>query len=128
MIYVEIGGVRYPAAINGLFEDREWDKRETKSITLEMTYDEAVKTWVDGAAWSIICEDEITQLVVDEDGNAVIDEETGEPIYETTVRTEVYDNSEFSIAGDITDHRDGAITVKMGKLTDLEVALAAMLA
>ena len=37
-----------------------------------------------------------------------------------------FDNSEFCIAGDLTDHRDGTITAKMGKLTDLEEAYEIM--
>lgn len=126
-IYVEIGGVRYPATITGKLEDRDWDKRATKSVTLEMTYEEAVKTWTDGVAWSIICEQEITQIVRDEEGNVVADED-GNPLCTTATQTDVADNSDYSISGDITDHRDGTITVKMGKMTDLEVALAAMLA
>jgi hypothetical protein len=38
-----------------------------------------------------------------------------------------FDNSEYNIAGDLTDHRDGTITAKMGKLTDLEEAYEIML-
>ena len=33
-----------------------------------------------------------------------------------------YDNSDFNIAGDVTDHRDGTMSIKMGKATDLEDA------
>lgn len=38
------------------------------------------------------------------------------------VDEEEFDNSDYNIAGDITDHRDGTITVKMGKPTLLEQA------
>ena len=34
-----------------------------------------------------------------------------------------FDNSDFCVAGDVTDHRDGTVTVKMGKLTALEETL-----
>lgn len=34
-----------------------------------------------------------------------------------------YDNSDYCVAGDITDHRDGTVTVKMGRLTALEETL-----
>lgn len=33
-----------------------------------------------------------------------------------------WDNSAYSLSGDITDHRDGTVTIKMGKPTDLEDA------
>ena len=36
----------------------------------------------------------------------------------------VFDNSEFSIAGEVIDHRDGTVTIKMGKPNELEVALS----
>ena len=45
----------------------------------------------------------------------------------TKIQEAEWDNSEFCLAGDITDHRDGTITVKMGKLTDLEEAYELML-
>ena len=34
---------------------------------------------------------------------------------------EEYNNSDYCIAGDIIDHRDGTLSVKMGKPTDVEV-------
>ena len=75
-----------------------------------MTYDEAIKLFVDGVVWSIVQKEEVPTY--DEDGN-----ETG-----TETRETEFDNSEYNLAGDITDHRDGRITVKMGKLTELEEA------
>ena len=47
-------------------------------------------------------------------------DENNEPTY-TTQQTE-FDNSEFSIRGDLTVHVDGTCTVHMGKPTDLEDA------
>ena len=52
-------------------------------------------------------------------------DENGEPTY-TTEQTE-FDNSAFSIRGDLTVHVDGTCTVEMGKLTDLEEAYELML-
>lgn len=37
------------------------------------------------------------------------------------------DMSEYSLSGDITDHRDGTVSIKMGKPTEVE-ALRAQLA
>lgn len=115
MNYVKINGNLYPATVGGKVADREWDNRETKAITLEMDYETANALFVNGAAWSIVQRDEVP--VYDENG-----EQTGTEMVETE-----WDNSEFNIAGDLTDHRDGTITAKMGKLTDLEEAYEIML-
>lgn len=115
MTYIKINETIYPATVSGRVSDNEWDKRESKSITLEMSYEEASKLFVDGLAWSIVQQNEVP--VFDEEGN-----QTGTEVQETE-----FDNSEYSLAGDITDHRDGTITVKMGKLTDLEEAYEIML-
>lgn len=100
MTYIEIGGVRYPAVIEGAVCDRGWDNREAKSVTLTATYAEAAALFTDDLAWSIVAENTV-------DGETV---------------TETYDNSDYSILGDITVHRDGTVTVKLGKPTDLEAA------
>lgn len=102
MTYIEIAGVRYPATIHGRQRDPDWDNRQSKAITLEMTHEEAVNTFVDGLAWNIVFQG---------------DDQT-EP--------EIYDNSEYDVAGPVTDNRDGTVTVKMGVLTDAE-ALAIIL-
>lgn len=110
MTYVKINGTTYPATINGKLVDREWSDRESKTITLEMAYADAIALFVDGLAWSILMDAEQEQ----ENGSIV------------TVQEE-YDNSEYSMAGSITDNRDGTISVKMGKPTQLE-AMQAQLA
>ena len=143
MTYVKINGKLYPATINGKMNDRDWDNRESKAITLEMDYASASVLFVDGLAWSIVEQNEVpayktntwTEPVLDENGEAVLDE-NGEPVMieksetvqdGTEIQETEWDNSEYNLAGDITDHRDGTITVKMGKLTDLEEAYEIML-
>lgn len=107
MTYVKLNGTTYPATINGKYIDREWDNRESKTITLEMDYATAAALFVDGIVWSIMMDVEQEQ----EDG--------------TTVATqEEYDNSEFYLAGSITDNRDGTLSVKMGKPTEIENILS----
>lgn len=118
--YIKINGedILYPAVITGRMTDKDWDNRETKAITLEMDYTTANKLFIDGVSWFIVIENPIEVKNIDDEGNTTI---------ETVVETEEIDNSEYSLAGDITDHRDGTITVKMGKLTDLEQAYEIML-
>ena len=115
MTYIKINETLYPATISGRVSDNEWDKRESKSITLEMDYATAAKTFVDGMKWSIVQREEMP--VFNEKG-----EQTGVETQETE-----FDNSDYNLAGDITDHRDGRVTAKMGKLTDLEEAYEIML-
>lgn len=114
MTYVKINETLYPATINGRVSDNEWDKRESKSITLEMDYATAVALFVNGLAWSIVQKEEVPTF--DENG-----EQTGTEIRETE-----WDNSDYDVAGDIVDHRNGTITAKMGKITDSE-ALAELM-
>lgn len=104
MTYVKINDKTYPAVINGKIIDREWNDRESKTINIEMAYADAIALFVDGLAWSILMDVEQEQ----EDGSVV------------TVQEE-YDNSEYSMAGSITDNRDGTLAVKMGKPTQIEM-------
>lgn len=107
MTYVKIGETLYSATISGLKNDRDWNDRESKTIKLEMTHAEAEKLFVHGLAWSIVMD--VTNTIEQEDGTFI----------EETVQEE-YDNSEYSIAGSITDNRDGTLAVKMGKPTQIE--------
>ena len=115
MTYIKINETLYPATIGGKMADREWDNRESKSITLEMDYATASALFVDDLAWAIVEQNKVP--VYDENG-----EQIG-----TEMQENEWDNSEYSIAGDLTDHRDGMITAKMGKLTELEEAFEIML-
>ena len=101
MIYIKIGNDLYPAFISGKNSDHDWDDRMSKSITVTMSYDDAIELFIDGLEWSIVQDN---------------------PTEEDPAHQDEWDNSEYDIAGDITDHRDGTLTVKMGKMTDLEEA------
>lgn len=105
MTYLKIKDTQIPAVFRGYTKDRDWNDRESTAITLEMTYEEAMETFVDDLEWAI--------LYTETDSEGV-------------VTTEVYDNSEFSVAGPVTDNRDGTVTVKMGKIT-AEEALAELM-
>ena len=127
MTFIKINETLYPATIIGRVADKDWDNRESKSITLEMDYATAAKTFVDGLKWSIVQRDEVPVYEMDENGAPIFDE-NGAPIQTgTEIQETEYDNSEYNLAGDLTDHRDGRITAKMGKLTDLEQAYEIML-
>lgn len=115
MTYIKINNTLYPATVNGKMSDTAWDGRASKAITLTMDYATASALFVDGIAWSIVQEQEITTY-----------DENGEQIG-TEKQVEEYDNSDYCLAGDITDHRDGRITVKMGALTEVEQAYEMML-
>lgn len=112
MTYVTIAGRQYPATITGRLRDKDWDGRASKSIKLTMTHAEAAEIWVDGASWTIVAEHIVDEPKIDETGNEVIVE---------TVVTEEFDNSDYEVAGPITDNRDGTMTIKMGKPTDAEL-------
>ena len=105
--------VEYHAEISGVFQNPKWDGRDTKAITLEMTHETAVGLFVDGLAWSI--KQVNTYPVFDKQG---------QPTGETTTETQTFDNSDYSVAGSITDNRDGTVTVMMGKPTETETLRA----
>lgn len=82
----------YPVSSEPSIFEKKQNGREVIRLTVEGKYSAVVNDFTDGA--------QIT-LVDTDDGNGTIE----------------YDKSEFSIAGDIVDHRDGRITVYMGKPT-----------
>ena len=122
MIYVKVNGALYPATIDGQMQDYTWDNRESKTVTMQGTYDEIVELFGDNAPWSIVMKEEVQQR--NDDGSLVLDK-AGNPI--TEEQTSEWDNSEFSMSGPITDNRDGTVSIKMGKPTDLEDAMELLL-
>ena len=104
-----INNVEYPAEISGVLQNPKWDRRDTKAITLEMTHAQAVSLFVDGLAWSI--KQVNTYPVFDKQG---------QPTGETKTETQTFDNSDYCVAGSITDNRDGTVTCMMGKPTETE--------
>lgn len=106
--YIKVAGELYPAVINGSMDDCTWDGRESKSITLTMSHDEAAALLPDGTPWSIV-------------------QRTPAPDGSGTETENEWDNSAYSLSGDITDHRDGTVKIKMGKPTDLEDAYEMLL-
>lgn len=109
-----INGTEYPAEkIDATNKNSRWDGRDTAAITLEMTHAQAVSLFVDGLAWSI----------VQRNVWPVYDKQ-GQPTGETKTETQTFDNSDYSVAGSITDNRDGTVTCMMGKPTETETLRA----
>lgn len=107
MTKVKISNAEYDAEIRGQLRDLTWDNRDSKSITLAMDYATAVATFADDVPWSILYQP-----------SDYYDPETQQMV---TPPVEEYDNSDYCILGDITVHRDGTVTVKMGKPTGEEL-------
>ena len=116
-IYVKVNNTEYPATVNGNPADRNWNGRDTKTIYLTMPYEQAAALLPDNTPWSIVQRDMVDVL-----------DEQGQPTGETKEVVNEYDNSEYSLAGDITDHRDGTVSIKMGKPTETENAVDTVVA
>lgn len=104
--YVTVNNQKIEATVYGHSRDMEWGDRDSKAIHVSMTYDQAKSLFVDDAPWGITQEFDPVQ------------QPQGDPITPDPV---TYDNSEFCMAGPITDNRDGTVTVKMGKPLDGEL-------
>lgn len=115
--YLKVNGQEYPAKFISKYQDLNWDKRETQTIYLTMTHDAVAALLPDNTPWSIVQRDTVDVL-----------DEQGKPTGETKEVVNEYDNSAYSLAGDITDHRDGTVSVKMGKPTEAENAVGAVVA
>ena len=112
----------------GRMIDTSWNNRSTKTIHLTMNITDALSIFTNDEPWSIITKDYLATPQTDTEGNLILDEEE-QPIIDTTtpISTE-YDNSEYCIAGPITDNRDGTLDIKMGKYTNEEILLMEVLA
>lgn len=119
MTYIKVNNTLYPATIDGRIADYEWGRRDTKSITLSMTYAEVLALLPDNTSWSIVQKDTVQKI--GEDGQPMVDG-SGNPVTEE-VTTE-FDNTEYSMSGVIRDNRDGTVTIKMGKPTEIETVTA----
>lgn len=116
-IYIKVNNTEYPAAVTGVNNDRTWDGRDTKTITLTMTTAEAAALLPDNTPWSIVQREMVDKYNAE-----------GQPTGETEEIVNEWDNSEYSLSGDITDHRDGTVSIKMGKPTEAESAVGAVVA
>lgn len=115
--FIKVNGVEYPATLIYNYKDRNWDMRETQTVHLTMPYAQAAALLLSGTPWSNVFRE--TKDVLDADRNP-----TGQT--EEVVTEE--DMSVYSLSGAITDHRDGTVSIKMGKPTESELSAATVTA
>ena len=115
--FIKVNGQEYPATCIYNYKDRNWDMRETQTVHLTMPYAQAAALLTTGTPWSNVFRE--TKDKLDNDGSP-----TGQT--EEVVTEE--DMSEYSLSGDITDHRDGTVNIKMGKPTESELSEATVTA
>lgn len=115
--FIKVNGQEYPATCIYNYKDRNWDMRETQTVHLTMPYAQAAALLPSGTPWSNVFREQKDKL--DNDGNP-----TGQT--EEVVTEE--DMSAYSLAGQITDYRDGTVSIKMGKPTESELSEATVTA
>lgn len=93
--FIKVNGVEYPAEVIYNRKDKNWNDRESYLIYLSMTYEQIVALFPTGTKW---------HDVFKEDDKV----------------TEDLNMSEYSIAGQVVDYRNGTVSIKMGKPTESE--------
>lgn len=115
--FLKVNGQEHPVTHISKYQDASWGGRSTQTLFLTMSHDEAAALLPSGTPWSIVQRDTVDKL-----------DEEGQPTGETEVVVTETDMSEYCLAGEITDYRDGSVSVKMGKRTETESAVGAMVA
>ena len=101
--FVKVNGVEYPAEVIYNRKDKNWNDRESYLIYLSMTYEQIVALFPTGTEWHNVFKDDDK---VTEDLNL----------------------SEYCLAGQVVDYRNGTVSIKMGKPTETESAKATVAA
>lgn len=115
--FLKVNGQEYPVTHISKYQDGDWGGRSTQTLFLTMSHDQVAALLPDNTPWSIVQRDTVDVL-----------DEQGKPTGETEVVVTETDMSEYCLAGEITDYRDGSVSVKMGKRTETESAVGAMVA
>lgn len=118
--YITIGGQEIetrPAA--GRMRDADWGGRESRAVTIaKSAVADPLALFCDGAVWGMIHRYTTAVPVLDAEGNVQMNEDgTVKSTIETAEDRYMDDYADFTLAGPITDNRDGTITAKMGKKT-----------
>ena len=106
MIYIKIEETMKEATVNGYRRDPKWDYRDVEEITITATAEEAKALFPDGAEWELV-----------QTFEPYVDGETGETVQPEPI---IHSHSEFCVSGAVIDHRNGKVTIRMGKITDAE--------
>lgn len=109
MVYVKVGETMLEAVVNGYRRDPKWDYRDVEEVTVAATADEVKALFADGVDWDLV-----------QTFEPYVDEATGEII---TPEPKTKNHGEFCVSGAVIDHRNGTVTIRMGKIT-AEEALA----
>ena len=94
------------------YRDSAWG-RPTCTVTIKASTAEIAALLPSNAPWSLIEREDVL-------------DELGAPTGQTVDHER--DMSDYSLSGDITDHRDGTVSIKMGKPTEVESAKATVTA
>lgn len=111
--FIKVAGQEYPATLIYNYKDRNWDMRETQTVHLTMPYAQAAALLTTGTPWFNVFREQKDVL----DENGMLTGQTEEVVTEE-------DMSAYSLAGQITDYRDGTVSIKMGKPTEAETLRA----
>jgi hypothetical protein len=99
--------------------DADWGGRESRAVTIDKSaVADPLALFCDGAVWGMIHRYTTAVPVLDAEGNVQMNEDgTVKSTTETAEDRYMDDYADFTLAGPITDNRDGTITAKMGKKT-----------
>lgn len=110
--YLKANNIETPCEAAEHYRDSAWG-RPTCTVTIKASASEIVALLPNNAPWSLIEREDVL-------------DENGMPTGQTVDHER--DMSEYSLSGDITDHRDGTVSIKMGKPTEEESAVGAVVA
>ena len=110
--YLKANNTETPCEAAEHYRDSAWG-RPTCTVTIKASAAEIAALLPNNAPWSLIEREDVL-------------DESGMPTGQTVDHER--DMSEYSLSGDITDHRDGTVSIKMGKPTEEESAVGAVVA
>lgn len=110
--YLKANNTETPCEAAEHYRDSAWG-RPTCTVTIKGSAAEIAALLPSNAPWSLIERED----ALDESGML-----TGQTVDHER------DMSDYSLSGDITDHRDGTVSIKMGKPTEEESAVGAVVA
>lgn len=102
--YLKANNTETPCEAAEHYRDSAWG-RPTCTVTIKASAAEIAALLPNNAPWSLIEREDAL-------------DESGMPTGQTVDHER--DMSEYSLSGDITDHRDGTVSIKMGKPTEAE--------